>query len=181
MFEKELAMIEDDTIRGMAEQAVALIPDYFYTIAASSSGKYHPNYALGDGGLYRHVCAAVGIAQQLFRIYNFNRREQDLIIASLIPHDGWKQGYDAAGWTLHEHPAIAADELKKNIRCSDGLEEFYLTVICANIRCHMGQWNVHPKSDVVLPTPQTEMQKFVHLCDYLASRKALEYNFEVME
>ena len=28
-----------------------------------------------------------------------------------------------------------------------------------------------------LPLPTTEIQKFVHMCDYLASRKQIEYTF----
>lgn len=35
----------------------------------------------------------------------------------------------------------------------------------------MGQWNVNLYSKTILPKPKTATQKFVHLCDYLASRK----------
>ena len=182
MFEYELSLIKDDSIRSMTAYGIVLIPSYFYIVPASSSGKYHPNYALGDGGLYRHVRAVVGIAVQLFRIESFSQEEQDLIIASLILHDGWKQGYDGSGGrTLHEHPAIAAETLWETIPCDGEKERLNLLAICENIHSHMGQWNVHPNSEVVLPLPHTPMQKFVHLCDYIASRKALEYNFEVTE
>lgn len=30
------------------------VPSYFYIVQASSSGRYHPTYALGEGGLVRH-------------------------------------------------------------------------------------------------------------------------------
>ena len=39
------------------------------------------------------------------------------------------------------------------------------------VATHMGQWNTNSKSKVVLPLPETAEQKFVHMCDYLASRK----------
>jgi hypothetical protein len=87
-------------IKNIAEQGVALLPEYFYHVPASSTGKYHPDYALGDGGLYRHVQASVGIAVDLFRIYEFTPNEEDLIIASLMLHDGWKQGL-MVGSTTH--------------------------------------------------------------------------------
>ena len=32
---------------------------------------------------------------------------------------------------------------------------------------------------VLMPKPTTKAQNFVHLCDYLASRKCLEFNFSV--
>lgn len=35
----------------------------------------------------------------------------------------------------------------------------------------MGQWNVNLYSKTILPKPKTATQKFVNLCDYLASRK----------
>lgn len=42
------------------------------------------------------------------------------------------------------------------------------------------KYNPSNKScEEILPKPQTEMQKFTHLCDYLASRKMLEVNFNV--
>jgi len=48
------------------------------------------------------------------------------------------------------------------------------------IKSHMGQWNTDYKTkEEMLPKPQNEIEKFTHLCDYLASRKMLEINFEV--
>lgn len=41
-----------------------------------------------------------------------------------------------------------------------------------------GQWNTARYSKVELPKPKNKYQKFVHLCDYLASRKFLEMNFD---
>ena len=34
-------------------------------------------------------------------------------------------------------------------------------------------------TEEIMPKPKGSMQSFVHLCDYLASRKALEFNFDV--
>lgn len=180
MFEKEIDHIKNDTVRELAKEGVSLIPDYFYHVPASSSGKYHPQYALGDGGLYRHVQAAVAIAKMLFTIHDFSEIEQDLIIVSLILHDGWKQGYDGSdSKTWHIHPIVASDVLRVSLLGEDDEVErnFFLKVICSNIASHMGQWTTSANDPTVLPTPETEMEKFVHLCDYIASRRQLEYNF----
>ena len=61
-FLKEIPLIQTDNIRQFLEYCIANLPDYFFHVAASSSGKYHPEYALGDGGLLRHTKAAVWIA-----------------------------------------------------------------------------------------------------------------------
>ena len=54
-FEKELEYIVDDNIKESSKTMIELLPDYFFHEAASSTGKYHPSYALGDGGLVRHT------------------------------------------------------------------------------------------------------------------------------
>lgn len=185
MFAKELDYIQNPQIRNIAEMGLAMVPEYFYIIPASSSGKYHPQYALGNGGLYRHVVAACMIAVELFRLeqIKLSKTEKDLVIASLILHDGWKNGFDANGHTAFLHPLIAANQLWHGLRkrMKTFKEKYYLFQICLNIASHMGQWNTEKYSLNKLPKPFTKMQKFVHLCDYLASRKMLEVNFEVGE
>ena len=79
------------------------MPDYFFHVAASSTGKYHPKYALGDGGLLRHTKAAVRIAHELLinpSITNFTDDEKDLIIMALTLHDGLKSGLEKSEYTL---------------------------------------------------------------------------------
>lgn len=175
-FELELSYIKNSVIRRIATDIVNLIPEYFYTIPASSTGKYHPKFALGDGGLYRHVQAAVVIARELFNNnqFRFSPDDQDLIIASLIGHDGWKQGEIASGRTTHEHPITASKVISENVVSEDIDERIFIETICANIESHMGQWNIDERSAVTLPLPQGKMQNFVHLVDYLASRKVVE-------
>lgn len=154
-------------------------PDYFFSVAASSTGKYHPNYALGEGGLVRHTKAATRIAYELFRtdLYPYNQDQQDLILASLILHDSRKHGNNGSKWTVIEHPLLAANA----VRSSAGtLNQEWKEIIAKNIETHMGKWTQDYKTGrEVLQKPQTGMQKFVHQCDYLASRKCLEFNFDV--
>ena len=65
MFKSELGYIKNDKIKESAKTMINLLPDYFFHEAASSTGKYHPKYALGDGGLLRHTKAAVRFAYEL--------------------------------------------------------------------------------------------------------------------
>lgn len=178
-FEKELGLIENPLIKSIAEKGIKLLPEYFYKVPASSTGKYHPSFALGYGGLYRHVCASVGIAVDLFRVRDFTSDEQDIIIASLMLHDGWKQGENGTGNTTHTHPVVASKTLRENIKVDSTQEQDFLEVICSNIETHMGQWTTSKWDKTVLPSPQTTMQLFVCDCDYLASRKDIEFNFSV--
>ena len=44
---------------------------------------------------------------------------------------------------------------------------------------HMGRWNTNKfEPDVVLPIPKSVEEKFVHMCDYLSSRKWNNVSFD---
>jgi 23S rRNA maturation-related 3'-5' exoribonuclease YhaM len=181
-FEKELKYIKNPAIRKFVETAIDSIPDYFFEVPASSTGKWHPEYALGNGGLLRHTRAAVRIAIELSKLemFKYSNDEKDLIFASLILHDGWKSGETKSQYTLTEHPLIAKFALEKNESLKNIIPENYFATVLSNISCHMGEWNKDYKTGVeVLPKPATKMQNFVHICDYLASRKCLEMKFDV--
>lgn len=182
LFKNELFYIKNEKIKEFTIQAIQLMPDYFFSIPASSTGKYHPAYSLGEGGLYRHTRAAIRIAVELFRIegYNFTSDEKDLILASLFVHDGWKSGILHETYTRADHPVIAFSELNKNENLKKLLSSEQFAIFLNNILTHMGGWNKDFKTgQEVMPKPLNEFQKFVHLADYLASRKCLEMNFDI--
>lgn len=173
-FEQELNFIKIRNIREFAEKAIETLPDYFFEIPASSTGKYHPKYSLDNGGLMRHTRAAVRIAIELLRLdwWKFTPDEEDLMISALMLHDGWKSGIIQEQYSKKDHPQIAVFALKKysdNFLTSISQEQLNLVFNCINF--HMGQW--------LQPGPKTKYEKFVHLCDYIVSRKCLEMNFDV--
>lgn len=152
------------------------VPEYFWHIPASSSGKYHPTYALGEEGLVRHTKAAVKIAVALlsleqYRTY-FTQEMRDAIIAALILHDTFKSGISQESNTKFSHPLIASQAVRSS--CST----YFADLICPMIESHMGEWNISKYEEGELPKPLTDPEKFVHMCDYLASRKFLEVIFE---
>lgn len=181
-FKDELVYIHDDNIKNFAMRAIENMPDYFFEIAASSTGKYHPAYTLGDGGLLRHVRAAVRIFIELSRIqfYKLNQENIDMMIVALILHDGWKLGVEQAKFTPTTHPIIAVEQLSANeeLRSLITPKQFEFIMDC--IKTHMGQWNKDFKTkEEVLEIPTTKYQFLVHQADYLASRKCLTMEFDV--
>lgn len=165
IFSEELESIQDDEIRNVTRMLLEATPSYFWVVPASSSGKYHPTYALGEGGLVRHTKAAVKFANNLKVIKGFTAKECDFAVAALLLHDTQKQGDGTEGHTVFEHPELAAAFVRKNAPA------WYADVVAPLVASHMGQWNTSKYSASVLPTPHTELEKFVHECDYLASRK----------
>ena len=53
--------------------------------------------------------------------------------------------------------------------------------MCSLIESHMGVWNTSKYSKVVLPLPTTELQRYVHRADFLASRNYLNVSFDKLE
>ena len=182
IFKTELSYILNPKIKEFTEKALNNLPEYFFSIPASSSGKYYPKYALGEEGLVRHTKAAVRIAIEMFRldVFKYTEDEKDMIVASLILHDGCKSGINNSSHTVTEHPLIVANMLRNNQEINSCIDKDTLNMIVGNIESHMGQWQFDYKTKrEVLPRPKSKIQHFVHWCDYLASRKCLEFNFDV--
>lgn len=181
MFEVELSWIQNSTIKEFATKAVSKLPDYFFEVAASSTGKYHPEYSLGSGGLVRHTKAAVTIAKELLNLEQnntYSNDEKDVILASLILHDGLKHGLAGSKFTVATHPTEVANWLKNDGELTSMIEFSLFEILIGAISSHMGQWNTDYRSKKeILPKPVTNIEKFVHMCDYLASRKYLLFDF----
>lgn len=181
-FDSLLGTFENEDIKNFAVECIETIPNYFWDVGASSTGKYHPQYALGDLGLARHTCALVRFLNHILNIdcykNDFTSRERDLIRVAGIMHDSRKSGDDEAysknKFTKFDHPVLAANEIRTIIGF---IPEEEVEFVAHAIESHMGAWNTDKRSKVVLPTPDTEAQKLLHLADYLASRKDIDVQF----
>lgn len=180
-FEIELDYIKNSCYRDSARKLLELVPDYFFTVSASSSGRYHPDFALGDGGLLRHTKVAIRIGYELLSLEYMNSlfddREKDLLLIGIMFHDVMKLGFPKEKHTRFDHPLLAAKFIRDNQNVTDfTIEDVkFLEKI---ISSHMGQWNTNRFSDIILPSPSDISEFFVHSCDYLASRKFLNVNFD---
>lgn len=184
VFKKEINYIKNPRYKENANILVDLLPDYFFEVPASSTGKYHPAFSLGNSGLVRHTKVAVRIA---FEFYNdesitgiFKDEEKDLMLLGLLLHDGLKSGLEKSEYTLVDHPLLMAQYIRDNqdkLTLKPGEIDFITNVI----ESHMGPWTKDYKGNEVLPKPINKYQKFVHMCDYLASRKFLNVNFKENE
>lgn len=106
----------------LAQYIINDLPDYFWHVPASSSGKYHPEYALNDGGLARHSLSALfyldmilihpvtwarelpGMAEDAIEwidelsagietwVQEFDEQQIDLLRIAVLVHDGRKSG-----------------------------------------------------------------------------------------
>lgn len=168
VFRRELDLIQDSKIKQFVENMLDEAPQSYFIREASSTNKYHPLSSRGYQGLVRHVKRCVYIAEQLLRndIYVKLRENRDVIIGALLLHDAKKYGDNNAKWSLKNHAELAAYWI------ADHLKEEDDKTIARLVLTHMGQWGSYP--------PATHLEKFVHLCDYIASLKELEAEPENM-
>lgn len=181
IFYDEINYIKDESLKNSLCELIGLLPDYFFKEAASSTGKYHPKYALGEGGLLRHTKAAVRIGYELLTdpsiAKKYTSKEKDLMLMALLLHDGFKKGLIEERYTKFDHPLIAAKVVLDNYN-KVGLSKEDATFISDAIKTHMGDFTTDYNGNEVLEKPHTKYQNFVHMCDFLASRKCLLVPFD---
>ena len=168
LFIDEINYLKNDDIKKSVAILIEMLPDYFFHEAASSTGKYHTK-------------AACYIAHELLNDpaigEKYTSREKDLMIVGLIMHDGLKRGLQEERYTRFDHPLLAANFVYEN-REKASISEDEALFLKEVISSHMGPWTKDYDGNEVLPYPKNKYQNFVHMCDYLASRKGLLVPFD---
>ena len=182
IFKTEINYVKDSERKKDLKTLIGLLPDYFFEIPASSTGKYHPSFSLGEKGLVRHTKAAVRIAYELLNNNTvgakFDAKDKDLIIMALTLHDGVKSGLEHSKYTKFDHPLLVSKLIMEN-KEKLSMEIDDIRKMCSMIESHMGDWTYdNYQKKEVLPKPRTAEQRFVQMCDFLASRKFLDIKFE---
>lgn len=172
LFEREINLIVNEDLRMAVKSYMEeATPDYFWTDGASASGKFHPKFSQGIGGLVRHTKAVVMFAEELLRMssYAYMKEEyKDYVIAACILHDTKKyglEGFDKSEYKNHARNAAVAFE--EWCKAEFGFEPHFL--LTNAIASHMGQWSTE-KED----RPFTSVDRCVHMADYIASRNFID-------
>jgi len=171
--------ITDEKLRNVCLDMVNDIPEYFWTIPASSSGKYHPQCDLGEGGLVRHSIMVYTIAMDLITSEMFvrdNDANRDIARVAALFHDCIKSGPVAedgsySDHTVFEHPRLASGFVREHLEAAN-IDKLKIEMICDAIYTHMGKWCIDKYGDAkALSKPRTDFEKMIHMADYMASRK----------
>lgn len=122
---------------------------------------------------------------------------EDVAYVSLILHDCMKPDDTPKHNIRFDHPLLASElfvnvskQYLKDVKSnelkyiSDGDIEYMKKVIPLVKGCiasHMGQWVSAPYAKgIVLPKPSSNIEVFVHMVDYLASRNFIDVDFDKM-
>lgn len=174
LFEREIALIQSEDLRDfMRYYFEEIVGDWFWKSGASSSGRFHPVFAQGEGGLVKHTRAVVMFCAELLHLNSYafmNDEYKDFALVACLLHDTCKygEGNEICKSAYPRHGEIAAmkvDLAWREFFLNDAAPELLLMAI----RSHMGQWT-EDKDD----RPFTQIDRLVHLADYLASRSFID-------
>ena len=175
-FAQELDEFKDSKLRKFVEIVLEGTGDWFYHDPASTSGKYHPKFALGDGGLMRHTRAVVYWTRELCRteLFDVTDRQGELLAAAAIMHDIRK--HSASGSYIANHARAAYNlVMEMQVLHPDLLSKDEAQYIADAVSTHMGVWGVKDGER----KPTTDAEKLLHIADYSASRKEISMEFGI--
>jgi len=156
-----------------------LTPDYFWEVAASSSGKHHPKITNRKHGLIIHTKLCVWWGKKIAQ--SFYSYDLEVVIASLLLHDLQKFGtemsvYDGkptlANYTS-THGMILAVQMRQLLKDQNKTVSYgKFETITACVGLHMGKWTDELLGDKwIKEYRNNDNVKIVQLADYCASRK----------
>ena len=184
-FYSTINTIKEEDLRDIVKQFFdEKVPEYFWIVSASSTGKYHPDFSNGEGGLARHTIAALEIAEDRMKGMRYNRLPNELrdnVRAAIILHDAFKYGsqerYDTQkaekgkSYTTSNHGIEAASEFFDFAKDKD-IDFKRLKNICTGIETHMGVGeDLEGKRFPIIGQDDEDVVYLTQSADYLVSRK----------
>jgi HD superfamily phosphodiesterase len=148
-------------------KALERVPDYFWRVPASASGRFHPLDTLGDGGLVLHTKRVFYLSTEIAKVFKIEGEKLDILKSASLLHDSFKNGLKDEGHTEEDHPLIVRYQLKDLAS-----ETQYFEDIMDTIECHQGLWGPEP-----LRMPKSPIQWALHIADFIASRSAVYLYF----
>jgi len=175
VFENELELILDDSVREFTKLCIHQAPDYFFTdCPASSTGRYHPLDELSWDGTMIHTRKVFTLAYELCRGLGCEENRDEILSACII-HDLLKQGMTRSGHTTKDHPALAAALVERVQRETPMLSEESYEIIRNSVGFHYGLWSQAPWSKKL--EDYTPEELCVYLSDYVASKRCVNVNY----
>jgi len=170
----EVDGIGDVRVRGFARYCLARVaPPYFWSAPSSFTGKYHPGWANGPGGLVLHTRVVAHTAGDLCRAFGVERLRRDQIVAAAILHDLFKfgrEGPDRCTFTeyrRHDYltrrwveEALREAGMSGKLRSEGGKLRRVLEIM----EPHLGKWSRSKVGKL------DRAQRLLHVADYVSSR-----------
>lgn len=116
-FDDLIGNIGNKDIANFTQAVLNEVPAEFFTMPASTSGKYHPPEARERGGLVWHTRRACWFANMFFEALKIkaDNIQGDIVLSALILHDiGKKADYKNDFLSYKKHAEIAVKMIQKH-------------------------------------------------------------------
>lgn len=157
----EIESIPNKEVRLLTQEVFKSVPKYFFTLPASSSGKYHPPKERAAYGLIYHTKEVCRMGTIIYGSYIGVDLSQ--VLSAILLHDVARYGLGRAhsSYSLTNHPDLAADLVLNKANGLD-IQDSYVVSISNAVRSHMGRWGRVPC--------KCDLDWIVHLADCVASK-----------
>jgi len=157
--------IQNARIKRITTEAFNNVAPRFFHEAASTSGKYHPIFSLGDGGLVRHVLAAAHFCERfLVAAPQLSQYEKDIALAAVLRS------------LIASHMGCWNKPTKRDITNRLRLDEIIAAFKKSGyfVRPDIKSLSVEEiQNELALPTPDTFLRQLVANSDYVAADRSL--------
>ena len=109
-----------DAIAAVSD-SLKLVPEYYWYVPSSTTGRWHPKDEREPGGKVLHVCRVVKLLETFIEIYSIPEEYSDLLISAAILHDAFfcglegrekkKSGKLRSDWMHMYYPALVFSKL----------------------------------------------------------------------
>jgi hypothetical protein len=187
MLEDCISQIKDRDLKQMAEYFITKYEPVIAKMPASLSGYYHK----AEKNCEDHIRRTFWFASQIAIEMNLNKLDTSILQTAALLHDmsnyeltypqdhpaestilypsGWYRSSDA--YTYHGViGGFLIGEYMLHYRTEKVMEKIVLVALA--VSCHMGHW--HP----TCPQPTSDIQKYLALADFLASRDEIQLTTE---
>ena len=178
VFQPLLNKFETEEMRIYCTEMIKQIPNYIFDMPSSTSGKYHNKTQCQPHGQVYHILMFAEILNYLLALKcnkeKFKSPQQrDAMRCVPIFHDALKCGLEGGAWTVHEHPMLAGAWVRE-AQVEHDIDTNAKEAIARMCERHSGEWTTSKKSKVVLPEPENDMERMIHMCDILSSRNNID-------
>lgn len=175
VFEKELELILDPSIKEFVRLCIIAAPDYvLYDCPSSSSGKWHPVNELGGNGNVVHIKKMVTMLYEVCIAFDCGESRDEILAAGLI-HDLRKQGLEKSGHTVSHHPELAAQLVEEVQRDTQLLTDESYRMIRSCVGYHYGVWSEEKwKKPLTQYTPE---ELTVYITDVFLSKRYVDVDY----
>lgn len=179
IFKPLIEQFETQRYKDYCYDMVEHIPDYFFVMPSSTSGKYHNVTQCQEYGQIYHTYMFASILNHLLRLeHNQEKYDTPELRDSMrcIPifHDAIKCGWNGSTYTVQNHPLLAKEWVLSTIVEHDIPKE-NKQIIANACEAHSGQWNTDRKGNEIMSKPRNDLEFLIHECDILSSRADLDW------